>query len=509
METGRNNILSKRVLTILCCATILTLLASWCPFALATEADATQATAVTDVVAVEGEEQNAIVPDADADQGEKDVPSVGDSDTDSSSVEKPSTEQRQTAEAPADQAEEGQAEDSSSSESQEKVSAEPSKPTETNESATKPTKSSDASKTPTKVVQVPRIASTVVFSGPDGEWWRTSDLSIDAGSSAWVATLSALQQSGMPYETGSASTADVIVSLAPDRDSQPCELDVSLGSAWHLYINGEWYEGAANTYEVKDGDELEWRFEIGTITVSVSVVGPGGTGLDYWISPTDVEVEATGSAWDASRTVFEQNGYIDGRLLSYSVADDGSVELESLASLGENGLTGERWQVFVNGSLPDENIALLPLRAGDSICWYYAGNGEGELPSFAAKTGAASQNPATTVWVDGIVSQAWTRAVDVAKRPTERLHAISDVYVLGHEGTWSLTASPSSLADSLDLTSVTSAYTSTKPQGWHSSLAHLMDGKILHGQGGQATINADGSLYYLDNLGSVVKLEIE
>ena len=341
---------------------------------------------------------------------------------------------------------------------------------------------------------------TVVFSGPDGEWER-SDLSIEEDSTAWEASLIALSESSLVYETGSSTADDVIVSLARSYDEVPCTLDTITGSAWHLYLNGERYKGSASTLNVGDGNVLEWRFDVGTVVVSVSVVGPGGTGLDYWIAPTSVEVEATQSAWDTSRIVFEQNGYVDGRLLSYTVGEDGSVELDSLASLGASGITGETWQVFINGVRPEENVALTGLRSGDSICWYYAGNGENELPTFVAKTGAASQSPAAMVRLDGNVSQAWTRKADDAAALVSRINASTGVAVSGAEGTWSIAAVKQQPFAG------TVAFEGGSNR-WNTSLAHLMDAKLGTGQGGRAAFGSDGGLYYLDDLGAVVKLEL-
>lgn len=356
-----------------------------------------------------------------------------------------------------------------------------------------------AGKTATPTKESTSLSVTVAFSSPEGEWWQGA-IALASGSTAWDATLAALRESGMAYEVGSASADDVIVSLAQGYDGISYALDTSTGSAWHLYVNGDRYMGSASTLVVAEADVLEWRFEVGTVMVSVSVVGPGGTGLDYWISPTNVNVDATQSVWEASRTVFEQNGYVDGRLLSYAVGEDGSVELESLASLGANGITGETWQVFVNGMQPTQNVAHMIVRAGDSICWYYAGNGESELPTFAAKTGAASQSPATTVRLEGSVSQAWTYNTVDRTNLSVRINTATGVTVSGSRGLWSLSSTTRSLPNSLGLDG------GSRP--WYKSLARLVGSKLGTGEGGRATFGADGSLYYLDDLGSVVKLEL-
>ena len=352
--------------------------------------------------------------------------------------------------------------------------------------------------------RVVEVTVDVAFVGPDEEWARVSGISLAEGSDAWDATLYGLAQSGLDYETGSYVSSDVLVSLTRGGD-QYLASDASSGSGWHLYVNGEHYQGSASTYALRDGDQVEWRYEYATVNVTVSVIGPGGTGLDYWIAPTSVEVPSVQSGWDASVAVFEQNGYGSGRLLSYTVEDDGSVVMESLASLGSNGITGESWQVFVNGRVPEEDIAHVQIHEGDSICWYYAGNGVSSLPTFAEKTGAASQNPAARVFIDGVISQAWVHAMgrEIGSQSlSSRLGVASGVVVTGtgSSGLSSYALTRLGLHDSLDSVS--------EVRPWRKSLSYTLSTKVNTGQGGRATIGGDGSLYYLDGQDSLVKLEV-
>ncbi|MBR3157656.1 MAG: DUF4430 domain-containing protein [Atopobiaceae bacterium] len=349
-----------------------------------------------------------------------------------------------------------------------------------------------------KTSKAPKVdVVSVVFVGPDYEWARVSGIELEDGATAWDASEVALERSGMAYETGTEVADDVLVSLARSEEGEVYGSDPSLGSGWHLYVNGEHYEGSASTYVLEDGDELAWHYELGTITVSVSVVGPGGTGEAYWIAPTNVNVAATQSAWDASHVVFEQNGFGDGRLLSYRVAEDGTVELDSLASLGSNGVTGESWRVYVNGVECEDNVAQLQLHAGDSICWYYAGNGTSELPTFAERTGAASQSPATLVHIEGAVAQEWEQDVEEDGSLGDVLAAATGVGVSGGDGVRSIVASRP-LQSALPGMAGNDA--------WSGSLSHLLDDKLYTGQGGRAAWGVDGSLYYFSGLGSVVKL---
>ena len=351
-------------------------------------------------------------------------------------------------------------------------------------------------------VAVPKknILVSVVFNGPDGELLRVPDVSLNQGANAWDATMYALQRSGMAYETSGSATNGVLTSLSAADGTFSYTSDASTGSGWRLYVNGEYYTGSASTYKLAADDAISWVYEVATIDVSVSVVGPGGTSLDYWIAPTNVTILATQNGWDASRMVFDQNGYGDGRLLSYGTDENGSVVLESLASLGSNGITGESWQVFVNGSIPQEDIAHVQLHSGDSICWYYAGTGVSELPMFAEKTGAGSQSPATSVRLSGTVSQVWTQNMDKTNSGfVEQLGMSSGVAVSGNSGSQSL----SRVKGLVDPLSITGGATS-----WNQSLPRLLDDKLSGGSGGKAVLEG-GKLFYLDNLGNVVKLELQ
>lgn len=358
----------------------------------------------------------------------------------------------------------------------------------------------NSTSTSSAVATKKNIFVSVVFNGPDGELVRVPDVSLNQGANAWDATISALQRSGMAYETSGSATDGVLTSLSGADGTFSYTSDASTGSGWRLYVNGEYYTGSASTYKPAADDAISWVYEVATIDVSVSVVGPGGTSLDYWIAPTNVTILATQNGWDASRMVFDQNGYGDGRLLSYGMDENGSVVLESLASLGSNGITGESWQVFVNGSIPQEDIAHVQLHSGDSICWYYAGAGVSELPMFAEKTGAGSQSPATSVRLSGTVSQVWMQNMDITNTGLmEQLGMSSGVAVSGNSGSQSLSR-VKGLIDPLS----TMGGTTT----WNQSLPHLLDDKLSEGSGGKAVLEGS-KLFYLDNLGNVVKLELQ
>ncbi len=344
------------------------------------------------------------------------------------------------------------------------------------------------------------MSVTVRFVGIDGVWAEQAYLSVGENASVWDATRLALTSSSLTYHTGTTSAQDALVSITrPDTD-ETLSLDSSTGSGWHLYVNGERCLGSPSSFVLSEGDEVEWRYEIGTIMVSVSVVGPGGTGESYWIVPTSVRVPATYSVWDASLEVFSTNGYGEGRLLSYATGADGTVRLESLAALGENGITGESWQVFVNGVMPQSDAAHVTLHPGDSICWYYAGQGEYVLPSFVAQSGAASQDPATTISIDGVVVQAWSNTQDGTDSLFSIIDRMSGLALTGQSGAMSLLDEGKRALDPLaQLSGV--GY-------WRLSLAHALDAKLSTGEGVRSAMGVDGSLYYLGESGSIVKLEL-
>ena len=359
---------------------------------------------------------------------------------------------------------------------------------QTGDSATKPT-----------VKQEKAIAVSVRLDGPGGTLAAVEGITLQEGASAWDATKLALAQSGLSYRLGTDSAQDVIASVTDPTDDAALKLDTRAGNGWHLYLNAERYQGSASTARLQDGDEVVWRFELPSFEVSVAVVGPGGTGTEYWIAPTPVVVNASQNAWDATFAVFEQNGLVTSRLLSFSVGDDGSVWLESLSGLGESGITGESWQVFLNGAPAESDAAHVALHAGDSVCWYYVGNGVSELPAFVEETGAASPNPVVGIRVDGKVTQAWTKPITSRGSLSEALGLESGLVVSGGK-------LPTVVAH--DVPGASSAIQTNTGVAWRQSMANTLERRLYTGQGGRATLTSDGSLYYVDDLGTLVKLEV-
>lgn len=343
------------------------------------------------------------------------------------------------------------------------------------------------------------IAVSVRLEGPSGTLAAVEGIALQEGASAWDATKLALTQSGLSHRLGTDSAQDVIASVTDPSDATVLKLDTKTGNGWHLYLNAERYQGSASTARLQDGDEVVWRFEVPSFEVSVAVVGPGGTGTEYWIAPTPVVVNASQNAWDATFAVFEQNGLTTRRSLSFSVGDDGSVRLESLSGLGESGITGESWQVFLNGAPAESDAAHVALHAGDSVCWYYVGNGVSELPTFVEETGAASPNPVVRIRVDGKVTQAWAQPVTRRDSLPEMLGLESRLMVLGGE-------LPTVVAH--DVPGVSPAIQTNTGVAWRQSMAHTLEKRLYTGQGGRATLTPDGSLYYVDDIRTLVKLEV-
>jgi hypothetical protein len=347
---------------------------------------------------------------------------------------------------------------------------------------------------------VSTVTVSVSFVGLDKEEWdRVDDLALPLGATAWDATTAALVQSHLYYTTDLPSSRQALVSLMRNLEDEPLEFDPSTGSGWRLYVNGNRQRGRASELELADGDEVSWRYEVGTFVVTVSVVGPGGTGQSYWIEPTPVRISYGQNAWDASLKVLEKNGYKKGRLLSYSLDDDGHVTLQSLAALGENGITGESWRAFLNGS-PEEDIAHVALQDGDSICWYYAGNGEQSLPVFVVTSGAASQSPASQVRIDGTVVPVWSKPVARDDGTLAWLGNESGLKLSGASGLAEILTSDVILPHNLpDIAS----------RGiWQKSLARVLDDVAYLGEGGLASTSRDGGICYLDGDGEVVKLGV-
>lgn len=379
-------------------------------------------------------------------------------------------------------------------------SADDKKPTE--KSGEKSTKKSEDKKAEQKRQITPavqkKIRVTVRFVGLDGPWATMRRLELLEGASAWDATRTALTDSELNYRTGAEATQDVIVSLT-NAEGMTLEADFANGSGWHLYLNGDRFQGSSSKMELNEGDAIEWRYEMGTIMVTVSVIGPGGTGDSYWVPPTGVRLDVSQNGWDASKTVFEQNGYSGRHSLSYTNGANGEVWLDAIAALGENGITGEAWQLFINGSLSSTDIAHVTLRSGDSICWYYTGRGVASLPSFASRTGAAAQNPATAVSIEGVVGQTWADRTAATVGGYSVLDRAAGLTLAGEGDAPALVSEGYELMDPLAQ--------SLGDVGWRQSLSNVLAGKLASGEGGSSLMGLDGGLYYLSDRKSVIRLD--
>lgn len=355
--------------------------------------------------------------------------------------------------------------------------------------------------------QAPRITPAVEkklhvsvrFASGGQTWAAVDNLVLAGGSSAWDATRNALTQTGLAYRTGAESTQDVIVALT-NKEGTTLSADFTSGSGWHLYRNGKHCQGSSSTIKLKDGDAMEWRYEVGALKVMVAVVGPGGTGDSYWIPPTSVRVDVNATAWDASDEVFVTNGFEGANLISYTTGPNGEVWLDSLAALGENGITGESWQLFVNGELCSTDAAHKELRAGDSICWYYSGRGVNTLPAFVAQSGAAAQDPATMVRIDGLVLESWASPPMSDTGGYAAYNRVAGISVAGKDTVSALVWEGGGLMDPLAQTLANDR--------WCRSLSYVMAGKLSEGEGVRCAAGLDGRMYYLSDRDSLVSLEV-
>lgn len=344
-----------------------------------------------------------------------------------------------------------------------------------------------------------KINVSVRFASGGETWAAVNKIELPEDSSAWDATRNALTQTGLAYRTGAESTQDVIVSLTNEQGIT-LSADFTSGSGWHLYRNDKRCQGSSSTIKLKDGDTVEWRYEVGALKVMVAVVGPGGTGDSYWIPPTSVRLNASATAWDASEEVFTTNKFEGANLISYTTGSNGEVWLDSLAALGENGITGESWQLFVNGELCTTDAAHVELKAGDSICWYYSGRGVSTLPAFVAQTGAAAQDPATTVRIDGLVLQSWASSVVSEVGGYAAYNRAAGLSATGKDSAVALVWEGSGLMDPLSQTLANNS--------WRQSLSHVMAGKLSEGEGVQSVSGLDGRMYYFSDRDVLVSLEV-
>lgn len=248
--------------------------------------------------------------------------------------------------------------------------------------------------------------------GPDSDGgestWVDGSVELGMGQNAWQATTKALAKTGVDYQSAIDTSGETLASLESPYDGRTWGPNASNGDSWVLFVNGSLEADGAGSYQPKDGDELLWYYHRSHTYVTVSAVGPGGTGEVFWLDPVTLDLQPGQSAWDACLEAFGEGGFEEGRTLYYGVDGSGNVTLGSLSSLGPNGITGESWQLFVNGAPAEENVSTLALQDGDDLCWYYANVGDETLPEFArSRIAQAKRDGADRI--DGRVYVAWGR----------------------------------------------------------------------------------------------------
>lgn len=119
-----------------------------------------------------------------------------------------------------------------------------------------------------------------------------------------------------------------------------------------------------------------------TVSATISVIGPNGSGDDsWWVAPQTYKMEANSTAADLTVEMFEKTGLTAdydpnstyGFYLKTITAPDGSV------TLGYVEATGAYWQLFVAGVSSPVGCDKVPLTNDLSVIWYYSGYGA-QLP---------------------------------------------------------------------------------------------------------------------------------
>lgn len=370
---------------------------------------------------------------------------------------------------------------------------------------------------------------TVRVVGPDedlGEtdWVSAQSVTAVEGQTALQVVSGALRQVGLAFSTATDAQGNLVASVASPLDGQTWGPNAASGDGWLLLANG--VPVNPNDYHPRQADELLLYYRLTRTHVTVSAVGPGGTGEVFWLRPVERVVAPGQTAWDVCLEALEAGGYVVGSSLYYGDDADGNVQLGSLSALGPNGVTGESWQLFVNGSPAQEGANRLTLHDGDDLCWYYANTGDMSLPDFATSAIAAAKR-AGSERLEGRVYTAWGRRLtSYLRRAEEELGSGVEptLQVLGDRVEVALGGTVVSLStQSGEIVSVTERgqlaeegrQVASSPRGASPELAPIVAAGTSFDVALAETrvsspyaVGVDGSIYYVESTGVVYRLVV-
>ena len=211
--------------------------------------------------------------------------------------------------------------------------------------------------------------------GKQQVWASTGQTSLKAGSTA----KDLLEQTGLTLDAGESSWGWYLNGITSPFDGKSYGYDAATKSYWQFYVNGEFAQVGAGSYELQEGDAITFMYAgdsdalPGQVLGSVDVIGPDVNGNNTrWGSASNVSLPEGSTAQDLIETVLKAKG------VKYNASQSGAYWfLNSITSpfdhkpYGWDGATKKYWHLYINGEPSLLCANQITLKSGDKVTLAY------------------------------------------------------------------------------------------------------------------------------------------
>lgn len=212
--------------------------------------------------------------------------------------------------------------------------------------------------------------------GKSQVWASTGQTSLKAGSTA----KDLLEQTGLTLDAGESSWGWYLNGITSPFDGKSYGYDSATNSYWHFYVNGEFAQVGAGSYELQEGDAITFMYAgdndalPGQVLGSADVVGPDVNGNNTrWAAASNVSLPEGSTAQDLIEAVLKAKG------IDYKVSQSGAYWLlNSITSpfdhkpYGWDSATNKYWHLYINGEESSFCANQVTLKSGDKVTFAYA-----------------------------------------------------------------------------------------------------------------------------------------
>ncbi len=211
--------------------------------------------------------------------------------------------------------------------------------------------------------------------GKQQVWASTGQTSLKAGSTA----KDLLEQTGLTLDAGELSWGWYLNGITSPFDGKSYGYDAATKSYWQFYVNGEFAQVGAGSYELQEGDAITFMYAgdsdalPGQVLGSVDIIGPDINGNNTrWATASNVSLPEGSTAQSLIETVLKAKG------VTYNGSQSGAYWLlNSITSPYDkkayawDGATNKFWHLYINGEASSLCANQVTLKSGDKVTLAY------------------------------------------------------------------------------------------------------------------------------------------